>query len=106
MPSKSNHSHAARPMARAGFLAPPNPDKSDFFRPPPAGETDDLLLASADRQQDAPQSAVGADVVDDLADLVLDDPAFLVLAPLRPVAPTADSGGHLFEEATGDTQKP
>lgn len=57
MPSKSNHSHAARSVARAGFLAQPNPDKSDLPTRP----------------------AYCADVVDDLADLDLDDPCFLVV---------------------------
>ena len=85
MPSKSNHSPASRSVARAGFAAPPNTDKSDFFRLPPLGEIDDLLLAAAAAQQAAPQSAVGADVVDDLADLDLDGPRFLVVdAPPPP----------------------
>lgn len=68
MPSKNNHSHAARPVASAGSLPSQIADNSDFHRLPPMGEADDLLL-----------SAAGDDVVDDLADLDLDDPRFLIV---------------------------
>jgi hypothetical protein len=71
MPSKSNHSPGTAPVARAGFQPARNADKSDLHPLPPMTEADDLLLAAA--------SAVGDDVVDDLADLDFDDPRFLVV---------------------------